>query len=186
MSIPPVAYYLIPVLLILVSSPACLNLRKQQTNVETDRVETDRVDTGRYEITGTVTRIVDGDTLAVLSQGHETRIRLAGIDAPEKGQAFGQVAKEKLASLVFGKLVVVIPTKIDKYGRQVGKVLLDEQDVNLLMVKSGLAWHFKEYENEQQPEDRKLYDEAEKLARQTKTGLWTESQPIPPWTWRHR
>ena len=136
-------------------------------------------------IEGKVIRVSDGDTIAVLDKDNKThKIRFQGIDAPESKQDFGQVSKENLAKMVFGKQVTVIYSKLDKYGRVVGKVLLDGRDVNIEQVKAGLAWHYKKYESEQPAEDRITYAEAERQARAARLGLWKDANPTPPGDWR--
>ena len=138
------------------------------------------------ELQGKVVAIADGDTITVLDATNaQHRIRLQGIDAPEREQAFGTVSREHLANLVFGKRVTVQYSKRDKYGRIVGKVMVEGQDVCLEQVKAGLAWHYKEYQNEQSPEDRKLYAEAEQEARRARKGLWQDNSPQAPWNYRH-
>lgn len=138
------------------------------------------------ELTGRVTGIADGDTLNVFIEcaKFEMPIRLAGIDAPEKGMAFGNVSKRSLSEMAFGKVVIIEWDKKDKYGRLVGKVSVDGLDVNLEQVKKGLAWHFKEYQDEQTQADRDSYAKAENDARAAKAGLWTDHDPIAPWAWR--
>ncbi len=136
-------------------------------------------------ITGLVVGIADGDTITVLDADKvQHKIRLAGIDAPEKKQAFGNRAKESLSDLVFGKSVRVETVKKDRYGREVGKILVDERDVNLAQVQRGFAWHYKAYEREQSAKDRSLYDAAERDARAGRRGLWRDIDPIAPWDWR--
>lgn len=136
-------------------------------------------------IEGKVIRVSDGDTIAVLDKDNKThKIRFQGIDAPESKQDFGQVSKDNLSKMVFGKQVTVIYSKLDKYGRVVGKVLLDGRDVNIEQVKAGLAWHYKKYEDEQPPEDRVTYAEAERQARAARLGLWKDPNPTPPGDWR--
>jgi endonuclease YncB( thermonuclease family) len=137
-------------------------------------------------LTGRVVAVADGDTITVidtLNQQH--KIRLTGIDAPEKKQAFGQVSKQHLADHVFGKQVSVEWFKHDKYQRILGKVLVGGQDANLEQVKAGLAWHYVKYAAEQPPADRRLYSEAEGKARLNRVGLWRDSSPVPPWDFRH-
>jgi endonuclease YncB( thermonuclease family) len=91
---------------------------------------------------GKVVKIADGDTLTVLDKSNrQHKVRLIGIDAPERKQPFGTVSRQNLADLVFGKEVAVEWHKQDRYQRVLGKVLLDGQDVNLKQVKAGLAWH---------------------------------------------
>lgn len=129
--------------------------------------------------------VADGDTITVLGTGNrQARIRLQGIDAPESRQAFGQVSKQHLSDLIFGRQVVVEYEKTDRYGRTLGKVLTGGRDVNLQQVKAGLAWHYKYYQEEQSPADRRLYAEAETEARSAGRGLWADSAPIPPWDFR--
>jgi endonuclease YncB( thermonuclease family) len=136
-------------------------------------------------IDGQVVGVTDGDTITVLdSQRTQHKIRLAGIDAPEKAQAFGQRSKEHLSSLVFGKLVTVETEKLDRYGRTVGKVVIEGRDANLAMVVDGLAWHYKKYESEQSPSDRLLYAAAEREAREARRGLWRDVDPTAPWDHR--
>jgi endonuclease YncB( thermonuclease family) len=109
---------------------------------------------------------------------------LSGIDAPEKGQAFSDVAKSFLSDMVYGQLVEISYSKVDRYKRVVGKVLLSGRDVNLELVNAGLAWHYKEYQNEQPIEDRLAYSDAETTARESRLGLWRDTHPIAPWEFR--
>jgi endonuclease YncB( thermonuclease family)/methylphosphotriester-DNA--protein-cysteine methyltransferase len=136
-------------------------------------------------IEGKVVKVSDGDTITVLDkENREHKIRFQGIDAPESKQAFGQVSKDNLARMIMGKEVKVVWSKRDKYGRTVGKVLLDGQDVNIEQVKAGLAWHYKKYSDEQPPEDRVTYAAAETEARAARRGLWQDPDPTPPGDWR--
>jgi endonuclease YncB( thermonuclease family) len=129
--------------------------------------------------------VADGDTITVLGAGNQqTRIRLQGIDAPESRQAFGQASKRNLSDLIFGRQVVVEYEKTDQYGRTLGKVLTGGRDVNLEQVKAGLAWHYKYYQDEQPPDDRRLYAAAETEARSARRGLWADATPVPPWDFR--
>ena len=137
-------------------------------------------------ITGNVVGVADGDTITVLDADKvQHKIRLAGIDAPEKKQAFGNRSKESLSDLVFDKTVNVETEKRDRYGRQVGKVLVNGQDVNLVQVERGMAWFYRQYQREQSPNDRRLYEAAEDAARADKRGLWRDADPMPPWEFRH-
>lgn len=137
-------------------------------------------------IQGRVVGISDGDTVTVLDANKvEHKIRLAGIDAPEKSQPFGSQSKQHLSDLVFGKVVAVDWTKTDKYGRIVGKVMIGGKDANLNQVQAGMAWHYKAYEKEQSPTDRVEYAQAEANARTQRVGLWRDTNPTPPWDFRH-
>lgn len=137
-------------------------------------------------VTGRVVGVADGDTITVLDADKvQHKIRLAGIDAPEKKQAFGNRSKESLSGLVFDKTVNVETEKRDRYGRQIGKVLVNGQDVNLAQVERGMAWFYRQYQREQSPDDRKLYEAAEDAAKAGKRGLWRDTEPVPPWDFRH-
>lgn len=134
---------------------------------------------------GRIVGVVDGDTVDLLSLSKELhRIRLAGIDAPERGQPFGAVAKRALSDLVFDRQVVVSASKQDRYGRLVGKILVAGTDANLQMVRNGFAWHYKKYAREQSSDDRERYAAAEVAARFGRQGLWGDADPVAPWDFR--
>ena len=147
---------------------------------------------------GTVVAVSDGDTITVLDAAKtQHKVRLSGIDAPEKSQPFGNKAKEALSGLVFRKAVLVEWHKRDRYGRLIGKVMVSPPDaacqkqdcpktldVSLTLVTAGLAWHYKRFEKEQSQEDRTRYAFAEQEARARKAGLWRDPSPVPPWDWR--
>lgn len=137
------------------------------------------------DLDGRVVGVIDGDTVDVLDGKQTlTRVRLAGIDAPEKAMPYGQKAKQHLSALVYQKIVHVVTGKNDRHGRVIGKVMLDGQDINLQMIKVGLAWHYKQYSREQEASDRQLYADAEVEARLHRLGLWDVPAPVPPWEWR--
>lgn len=148
-------------------------------------------------ITGRVVGIADGDTITVLdATNQQYKIRLVGIDAPEKAQPFGNVAKQRMADLVFGKAVRVDARKKDRYGRTIGRVWValpecvspdcpKTLDAGMALLTQGLAWHYKQYAKEQPPEERGQYSFAEEEARIMKIGLWRDANPMPPWEWRH-
>lgn len=136
-------------------------------------------------MTGRVVGVVDGDTVDILTATREqVRVRLAGIDAPERAQPYGQRSKQKMSDLVFGKNAEVDFTKRDRYGRIVGKVTVNGRDASLGLLDAGLAWHYKKYEREQTAQDRATYSAAEARSSATRIGLWKETEPIPPWEWR--
>ena len=138
-------------------------------------------------IHGRVVGVSDGDSVTVMgSQKTQYKIRLAGIDAPERAQAYGQKAKESLSDLVFGKSVEVAWSKQDRYGRIVGVVTLAGVDINLEQIKCGMAWHYKQYQHEQSPEDREAYAESESQARDKRMGLWRDPAPIEPSVFRRK
>ena len=128
---------------------------------------------------GKVVKIADGDTLTLLTSSNEqVKVRLAGIDTPERKQPFGNRAKQALSSLAFQKQALVeIETK-DRYGRTVGVVFVDGLNVNHELVKQRIAWVYRKYTS-----DKRLYA-LESEAKQSKRGLWLQENPIPPWEWR--
>lgn len=137
--------------------------------------------------------VVDGDTLDVLQVAGESkkplRVRLVGIDAPEKAQAFGAVAREQLSRLAYGRMgSLSCRSEADRYGRALCVVRVDGVDVGQRMIELGLAWHFKRYAHTQPHEEAASYAVSESLARTAKSGLWrdlgTAAMPVPPWEWR--
>ena len=138
-------------------------------------------------IFGRVIGVSDGDTITVLDTDKiEHKVRLMGIDAPEKSQAFGAASKQALSNYIYQREVTVDYKKLDKYKRIVGKVILDKQDVCLAMIEHGMAWHYKDYEKEQSKTDRDLYSQAELKAREAKIGLWQDNKAIEPSAFRHK
>lgn len=136
-------------------------------------------------IDGRVVSVADGDTITVLDHSKKThRIRLTGIDAPEKSQPFGQRSKQSLSDMVYGKRVEVIYGKRDHYGRILGKVVMPWGDVNLAQASAGMAWHYKRYARDQPASDRAAYANAETAAKREGRGLWADKNPAPPWAWR--
>ena len=134
---------------------------------------------------GKVVGVADGDTITVLDATNtQHKIRLQGIDAPEKAQAFGQKSKQSLHQLVHSQQVKVDFDKKDKYGRTVGKVVLNGTDICLEQIKLGMAWHYKQYASEQTTVDREIYAKAELAARTDAIGLWKDKSPTPPWDFR--
>lgn len=136
---------------------------------------------------GRVVGVSDGDSLTLLdAEKRQYKIRLQGIDAPEIKQAYGQKSKESLSKMVYGKTIQVHAYKKDRFGRTVGQVILGDIDICLEQVRRGLAWHFKDYQDEQSAEDRERYDRAEKQAREQGLGLWQDAAPVAPWVFRQR
>nr|DAW70944.1 MAG TPA: nuclease-like protein [Caudoviricetes sp.] len=125
-----------------------------------------------------VIKISDGDTITVLNSKEQTKVRLYGIDAPEKKQDYGQRSKQFLASLIAGQMVEVEPKGKDRYKRTLGIILYKGQDINAQMVLNGYAWAYVKYS--------KIYVDQEKMAREKKLGLWQSNDPTPPWVWRKR
>lgn len=137
------------------------------------------------ELSGQVVGITDGDTLTVLDANRtQHKIRLAGIDAPESSMDWGSKAKKALADMTFRRQVIVLWDKKDRYGRTLGKVMVEGRDINLQLIGQGMAWHYKKYQNEQSSADRDLYSRSEIESRTQKKGLWADPSPIPPWEWR--
>ena len=138
-------------------------------------------------LVGKVINVADGDTITVVDDTNiHHKIRLTGIDAPEKRQAFGNVSKQSLSEMVAGQSVAVGWVKVDRYGRKVVKVLLDGLDCKLEQIKRGLAWHYKQYQREQSPTDQQSYAADEIEARVMKLGLRQDANPMPPSEFRHK
>jgi endonuclease YncB( thermonuclease family) len=134
------------------------------------------------EFTGKVVGVSDGDTIKVLRAGKQVKVRLSGIDCPEKRQAFGKRAKRFTSDLVFAKEVTVKVIDIDRYKRIVGEVILkDGTSLNHELVRSGLAWWYQRYA----PDDKEL-ERLEKIARENQRGLWADPDPVPPWEFRRK
>jgi endonuclease YncB( thermonuclease family) len=133
------------------------------------------------KFTGQVVGVSDGDTIKVLHNGKAEKIRLHGIDCPEKSQPFGTKAKQFTSSFVFGKTVTVQEHGMDKYGRTLGDVLLpDGRNLNRELVAAGLAWWYRKYSK-----DASL-GRLEADARVSRRGLWADPDPVPPWCFRKR
>ena len=136
-------------------------------------------------ITGTVVSVADGDTVTVLDATKtQHKIRLTGIDAPEKAQPFGRRSKSSLSDLVYLKQVSVETDKKDRYGRNLGKVLVNGKDANLMQIERGFAWWYRAYKKDQSASDRLLYEAAEASAKAKKVGLWADAKAVPPWEFR--
>lgn len=135
-----------------------------------------------FELTGRVVRVADGDTLSLLDRHNEQhKIRLHGIDTPERDQPYGRAAWDALAELVDGKTVGVVVLGEDSYGRTDGTIYLGDRNINLAMVAAGHAWWYRYYA----PHDR-LLASAEEKARSEKRGLWAQPNPISPRDWRRQ
>jgi len=122
--------------------------------------------------------IADGDTITVLQNNTPIKIRLYGIDCPEKRQAFGHKAKEFASDVVFGRVVKIVPVDKDRYGRTIAWVYLESKCLNEELLRAGLAWHFKKYSSD------KSLAELETEARQKKVGLWSDPKVVAPWEYR--
>lgn len=131
-------------------------------------------------LAGRVVAVHDGDTITVLVERREVRVRLAGIDAPERGQAHGSAARRALALRVAGRDVEVDARGRDGYGRTLGVVRAGALDVNRAQVADGWAWVFRRY-----ADDAALVA-LEDEARRARRGLWRDPAPLPPWTWREQ
>ena len=129
---------------------------------------------------GKAVSIADGDTFTLLINGNEqVKIRIDGIDAPEKKQDFGNRAKQYLSDMIWGKELTVKVSKKDRWGRSIGKVSTPTiPDVGLEMIKAGLAWQYRDYNKDE------AYSEAERLARENKKGLWIHKNPVRPQDFR--
>jgi len=130
------------------------------------------------QLTGKIISVADGDTFTMLVNEKQVRIRLHGIDCPEKSQNFGQVAKEFTSGYVFGKIVSVKEMDIDRYGRTIGIVTVNSVNVNEKLLEAGLAWHYKVYDK------NPMWAKMELKARKDKRGLWKQFNVVAPWEYR--
>jgi endonuclease YncB( thermonuclease family) len=129
-----------------------------------------------------VVGVTDGDTVTVVDKDkHQVKVRLWGIDAPEKKQAFGSRSKEALSSKVFGKEIDLEEKSKDWYGRTVANVYLGGRWINKELVEEGMVWHYKQYAKKSSE-----LAEAERLAKENKLGLWSDKNPVPPWEFRRK
>jgi micrococcal nuclease len=131
---------------------------------------------------GAVVRVLDGDTLEVLSSGRAIRVRLHGIDCPERGQPFANRARQFTVGLAFQKSVTVRVIELDRYNRVVGVVTLpDGRILSHELLAAGLAWWYRDFA----PGDPHLA-KLETEARSTRRGLWSSADAVPPWHWRRK
>jgi len=136
-----------------------------------------------YSWTGKVVGISDGDTITVLTEDkREMKIRLYGVDCPEKGQDFGSKAKQFTSDKVFGKTVNVDPVTIDRYGRTIGIVDVNGSNLSRMLIDSGMAWVYEDYCKMLECDD---WRNAQRKSKAQKLGVWSMSNPTPPWDFRH-
>ncbi|MEQ1837784.1 MAG: thermonuclease family protein [Candidatus Nitrotoga sp.] len=131
------------------------------------------------DFTGEVVGVADGDTITVLRDNKQVKVRLAEIDAPEKAQPFGSKSKQALSVLVHGKAVLVVEQGHDRYKRIIGRVYQGNVDVSAEQFKQGMAWVYRKYSK-----DKTLLP-LENEAKALRLGLWADDEPVPPWEWRH-
>lgn len=138
-------------------------------------------------VQGRVVGITDGDTLTLLdATNRQHEIRLAGIDAPEKAQVFGQKAKESLSALAFEQQATAHCKKRDRYRQEICVLTVGGKDVGLEQVRAGMAWWHRQFMTGQTIEERVAYEQAESSAKTGRRGLWNGLDLTPPWEWRHR
>ena len=125
-----------------------------------------------------VVKISDGDTITILQDKQQIKVRLFGIDAPELKQPYGKKSKQFLANLIAGKVVEVEESGEDRYKRTIGTIYLNDKDINAQMVENGYAWAYRKFS--------KKYTAQESRAKKQGLGLWRDKEPIPPWEWRKR
>ena len=135
----------------------------------------------RGELVGRVVSVSDGDTLTVLVDTKQVKVRLDAIDAPERRQPFGRRSQESLAELCAKRTARVAPTGLDRYGRTVGVIVCDGVEANSEQVRRGMAWVFDRYA----PKSSPLYA-LQSEAQGARRGLWAQTRPVAPWDWRRR
>lgn len=133
---------------------------------------------------GTVTEINDGDTIKIICLKRPLQVRLMGIDAPEKDQAYAEAARQHLSDLILNQLVVVEYTGLGDNALIVGKVFLKETDVGAQMIRDGVAWYSRSFDNMLSQEQRQMYAACETAARTDRRGIWQDPKPLPPWEFK--
>lgn len=131
-----------------------------------------------FALSGKVISIHDGDTITILQDKQQIKVRLFGIDAPELKQPYGKKSKQFLANLIAGEVVEVDENGKDRYKRTIGTFYLNDKDINAQMVENGYAWAYRNFSKKYTPQESK--------AKSQKLGLWRDKEPIPPWEWRRR
>lgn len=164
---------------------ACDLPQGEQQRVSDFGADVERGLNGQYQLQGRVIRVADGDSLTVRGKSGEAyRIRLQGIDAPEKKQPHGQQCRKSLRQLASKQIANVDVYKQDRYRRLVGKVIINNTDMALKQITTGCGWHYKHYAREQSRTDRDAYAQAEVEARNARRGLWQDKSPQAPWDYR--
>lgn len=135
-------------------------------------------------LTGRIVGISDGDTLTLLVDRQQYKIRIASIDAPERHQAWGDKSKLNISRLSFSQQAVADCPKVDRWDRQICKVTVKGVDIGLEQVKDGMAWWYRKYAKEQAAEDQPIYENAELMSQLGRRGLWGDTNPMPPWDFR--
>jgi len=148
------------------------------SNTPTTTVEPPTVQRQELQI-AKVVGIVDGDTIDVLIDGNQQqRLRLNGIDAPERGQPFGNNAKQFLSKQLMGKQIEYASLDTDRYERVIAEIYVNDQRIGLSLVEAGLAWHYEKYSDDEE------LAAAQSKAKELKLGLWSDPRFIAPWDWR--
>jgi endonuclease YncB( thermonuclease family) len=138
-----------------------------------------------WQLHGRVIGVHDGDSLTLLDGSrHQHKIRLNGIDAPELGQPYGQASRRALLQQAVRRKATAHCIKTDAYGRQICQVTVDELDLALHQLGSGMAWYFGRYRRDLPQDLQQQYEATEQHSRQDSTGLWSQPSPMPPWQWR--
>ncbi len=162
--------------LLLIVNVACRSKSGKQQSTEKQDSQSIKIEPGNI-ISGKVISVLDGDTYDILIKGDTTiRVRMNGIDAPERGMPFSNISKKYLSGLCFGKQVTIEITGIDVYNRILAFTYLDDgRELSHEMIKAGLAWHFKRYSSDS------ILANLEIEARKLKKGLWVQKNPMAPW-----
>ena len=137
-----------------------------------------------YSFIGRVDYVLDGDTLSVVSDGGYHRVRVTGIDAPELSQPYGLEAARVMRKLVQGQTVLVSVVEEDKYGREVGRVFVNNRCLSCALLAKGTAWHWQYFDKSSVHFEQ--HSQLEKFAREKKLGLWKDGEAVAPWDWRRR
>jgi endonuclease YncB( thermonuclease family) len=173
---------------LLIASSGCRKsaVTQHPSNLESSAgsVSVENDNSPAYVLEGRVIAVNDGDTITVRdAQERVYRVRLIGIDAPERGQDFGGASRQGLAQLVTDKPCAVKYNKTDQFGRLLGRVFVDDNNVNVAQVRAGFAWHYRK-ERDIDARERLAFESAEASAKAERRGLWQQIEPTPPWDYR--
>jgi len=138
------------------------------------------------DLSGKVVEVIDGNTISLKSLSHTIKVRLLAVAPPEKNQPYADVARQHLADLILNKYVVVRYTGIGQQGYLVGRILLEQADMNAQMLRDGVAWYYQPDESDLSDADRQIYPTCEQAARAEKRGLWRDNEPVSPWEFRRK
>lgn len=131
-----------------------------------------------------VVEVHDGKTITVENSGRRLKVALKAAEAPERDQPYGEVARQHLSRFVLNREVALEYTGLGASALLIARVMVEDRDIGLQMIRDGVAWFDRNYEGELGPAERRVYADSETAARNEHRGIWKDPSPIPPWEWR--